>query len=83
MTDTKLRSRFLDLQARYFDRIDKWANAVGRQDLNEARRHKASAYRLLRKAYAVEGKAHDRAECWTGAYYGVAGTGSPRPPRAT
>lgn len=69
MTDTKLRARFRDLRTRYFERMDDWANAVGRQELNKANQHKVSAYRLIRKAYAAEEKAHARAELWAGGSY--------------
>ena len=54
---TRLGRRINELRKRYFERREQWRNAIDRQDLNEAQRHKVSAHRLLMKSYAAEGRA--------------------------
>lgn len=69
LTDTRLRARFRDLRTRFFDRMEARRLAIERQDVNEASRHLRSAHRILRKADAVEEKAHARSEWWAGGSY--------------
>ena len=59
---TRLGRRINELRGRFFDRQEKWRLAIGRQDLNEAHRHKVSAHRLLMKSYAAEGRAIARGD---------------------